>query len=353
MSNDRIKPSKINRRGFLRGAVAAVATAVAAAFIPEKTALGQADDEYPYQVYLPYVVVPRRPHGPSKLGIHTIFQNNALTYIQAIAEQGAHLAAVKAVDKFSWLQQVKEASPQTLNVGRSTKFADTVDLGKDLAEEARRVMDILLPEMEAHREYVDYWEVTNEMDLLDVDDYRRHAEIHFHFIDIAEREGFKIALFAWYAGTPEWEEMEGVVETGIFARAKEGGHILSLHEGTFAPPVTTGYGEPLPGRPRYPDRGILCCRYRWLYEDFLKPRDEVIPLLMTEFGMGPYASTGFQPAEWVAQMAWYDDRMREDDYVLSCCPFTLGPGTWPQWQIYDWEKALPDYAQYIVSLKDG
>jgi hypothetical protein len=192
-----------------------------------------------------------------------------------------------AIPEKTALGQADDEYP-SLNVGRSTKFADTVDLGKDLAEEARRVMDILLPEMEAHREYVDYWEVTNEMDLLDVDGYRRHAEIHFHFIDIAEREGFKIALFTWYAGTPEWEEME-----------------------------------------------------------------EVVPLLMTEFGMGPYASTGFQPAEWVAQMAWYDDRMREDDYVLSSCPFTLGPGTRPQWQIYDWEEALPDYAQYIISLKDG
>jgi hypothetical protein len=341
---------KISRRRMLKGSVAATAMALANAFARRKSLTVQADDDYPYKTYLPFISAPVRPHGPSKLGMHTILQNEALTYIRLIAQQGAHLAVVKAVDHFSWLEYVKQDSPQTLNVGRSTAFHDTVDLEGDLATEAQQAMDVILPEMELHREYVDYWEITNEMDPPGVDGYRKHAEIHFHFMDIAEREGFKTALFTWNAGTPEWEEMEAVVETGVFARAKEGGHILSLHEATFAPPVTTGYGEPLPGRPRYANRGTLCCRYRWLYEDFLKPRNEVIPLLMTEFIVGAYADIGYTPSEWMAQIAWYDDRMREDDYVIGCCPFTLGPVG--GWGTHDWEAALPDYAQYIISLKD-
>lgn len=342
---------KISRRRLLQGTVATTATALAAVLTGRKFVTSQADTTYPHDVHLPYVAASVRAHGPSKLGVHTIRPNNALAYIQAIAEQGAHMAVVKAVDEFDWLEQVKEISPQTLNVARSTAFHDTVDLEQDLASEAQRVMDIILPIMDLHRAYVDYWEITNEMDPPGVDGYRRHAQVHFYFMDIAEREGFKTALFTWNAGTPEWEETEAVVETGVFARAKEGGHIMSLHEGTFAPPITTGYGQPLPGRPAYPDRGELCCRYRWLYRDFLEPRNEVIPLLMTEFGLGAYADTGLTAAEWVAQVAWYDDRMREDDYVLGCCPFTLGPTG--QWSRHDWEEALPYYAQRIISLKDA
>jgi hypothetical protein len=236
-------------------------------------------------------------------------------------------------------------------VGRFTRFHDTVSLEGDLRANAQSVMDLILGDMDKHREYTDYWEITNEMDPVGAEGYRKHAEIHFHFMDIAEQNGFKIALFTWNAGTPEWEELQAVVETGVFGRAKEGGHILALHEGTFAPPVTTGYGEPLPSRPRYPNRGTLCCRYRWLYEDFLKPRNEVIPLLMSEFGMGAYAHTGFTPQEWVQEISWFDDRMREDDYVLACCPFTLGPVG--QWDDHDWEAALPYYAERIISLKDS
>jgi hypothetical protein len=339
----------ISRRRLLKGTVAATAMAIAAALTRQKSLTVQADDPYPYRLYLPYVVSPVQPHGPSKLGIHTIWPNNVVAYVQQIAQQGAHMSVVKSTDHFSFLKQVKEVSPKTLTVGRSTAFQDTVNLDEDLAAEAQRVMDVILPEIEFHREHVDYWEITNEMDPPGVDGYRKHAEIHFHFMDIAEREGIKIALFTWNAGTPEWEEMEGVVETGVFARAKEGGHILALHEGTFAPPITTGYGRPLPGRPTYPNRGELCCRYRWLYEDFLKPRNEVIPVVMTEFGMGPYAFSGLSPAEWVAHMAWYDDRMREDDYVLGNCPFTLGA---QGWEIYDWEEAMPYYIQRIIGLKD-
>ncbi len=345
------KPN-ISRRQLLKGAAAAAATAATGGFFQHKPAAVQAGENQDHAVYLPYVASPPRPHGPSKLGVHTILANNALYYVRLIANAGAHMAAVKALeDDLGWLQDVKTVSPLTVTVGRFTRFHDTVPLEGDLRTTAQDLMDRILPDMSTHRAYVDYWEITNEMDPPGAEGYRLHAELHFHLMDIAEQEGFKIALFTWNAGTPEWEEIEAVVETGVFGRAREGGHILALHEGTFAPPVTTGYGEPLPGRPRYPDRGTLCCRYRWLYEDFLKPRNEVIPLLLSEFGMGAYADTGFTPAEWVAEISWFDDRMREDDYVLACCPFTLGPVS--QWGSHDYEAALPFYAQRIISLKDA
>jgi hypothetical protein len=96
-------------------------------------------------------------------------------------------------------------------------------------------------------------------------------------MDIADREGYHLGLFSYSLGVPEWEEMRAVVETGVFGQAKAGGHALALHE--YAYPMNKWFGGPLPGRPTYPTRGPPACRYRWWYEDFLVPRDEVIPPL--------------------------------------------------------------------------
>jgi hypothetical protein len=225
--------------------------------------------------------------------------------------------------------------------------------------------------MEKHHDYVDYWEITNEMDPPSVDGYRQFAELHFHLMDIAEREGYKIALFSWNAGTPEWYELKAVVETGVFGRAKQGGHTLSIHEGTFGMQnIKTWYGNfdengnPDPSKngcslplqdgtstPSYMDRGALCCRYRWLYEDFLIPRDEVIPVLVSEFGMGQYRNRGQTPQEWVAELSWFDERMREDYYVLGNCLFTLG---WTgQWESHDFEQAMPKVVEHVIAMKDA
>jgi len=287
----------------------------------------------------------------SKIGLHSILSNNVQQYAQQAVNGGTYFRAIKAVDDIGWLKGIKEVSPKTLTFGRFTRFHDTVSLGGDLLVSATWAMDQILGDMDKHRSYVDYWEITNEMDPPSVDGYRRHAELHFHLMDIAEREGFKIALFTWNAGTPEYDEMQAVVETGVFGRAKQGGHILALHEGTFAPPVWTWYGEPLPGLPTYPDRGSLCCRYRWLYEDFLKPRNEVIPLLTSEFGIGHYRSTGLSPQDWAQQMTWYDERMREDYYVIGNCLFTLG---WVgQWESHDYEAAMPFVVEHVIAMKDA
>jgi hypothetical protein len=304
----------------------------------------------------------------SKIGLHGIFSNNIKKFTQQVIDGGTYYRAVKAVDDISWLKDIKAVSPKTLTFGRFTRFHDTVQMTGDLREEADWVMDQILSDMNTHRDYVDYWEITNEMDPPSVDGYRQFAELHFYLMEIAEREGFKIALFSWNAGTPEWDELQAVAETGVFGRAKQGGHTLSVHEGTFGMQnVKTWYGDydvngnhdpskkdgcSLPGQPHsYLDRGALCCRYRWLYEDFLKPRNEVIPVLISEFGMGQYRKRNQTPQAWVAELAWYDERMREDYYVIGNCLFTLG---WTgQWQSHDFEQAMPEVNRHVIGMKDA
>ncbi len=285
---------------------------------------------------------------PSKIGIHGIRPNRTGAFIEQVVAGGAYVATVKAVDDLGWLAHVKQVSPRTVTVGRLTRVAD-FPLNTNLRTEVRHAFDRVLPQWEANRASVDYWEIINEMDPPSVDGHRRLAEAMVYSMEIAEAEGFKLALFSYSMGVPEWDEIKAIVETGVFARAKQGGHILALHE--YAHPMNQWFGEPIPPRPPHPERGALTCRYRWWYDDFLVPRNEVIPLVISEAGttLG-IKELGLTVQQWVDQVAWYDERLREDPYVIGCHLFTLGPVQ--PWFKFDFEEALGLLAQRIIALKD-
>jgi len=156
---------------------------------------------------------------------------------------------------------------------------------------------------------------------------------------------------------PEWQDWAAIVETGVFAQAKAGGHILSLHEYNW-PKMNTSWGIGLPNQPAPdPERGVFACRYRHLYRDFLIPRDEVIPLAITECGLDPGLPSGETVIDpdwkrrWLKEMAWYDSKLVEDDYVIGAALFTLGGGD--RWEHFDFESLLADLQAYILMLKDA
>jgi len=207
------------------------------------------------------------------------------------------------------------------------------------------------------RQAVDYWEVTNEPlgGGVPSDVYGRLALLTIKCMDIAAANDLKLAIFGFNAGTPEWADMVAIVETGVFARAQAGAHILTLHEGVFGDgPIDkwwnvhfvdadgspigqdTGVTAPggwIPGAPVLEGGGALCLRYRFLYH-LLQQRGEVVPLFVSEF----YAGGSYDPADKagvVARMQWYDAQIAADDYVLGFAPFTLGPV--PDWKHQDYE----------------
>ena len=110
------------------------------------------------------------------------------------------------------------------------------------------------------------------------------------------------------------------------------------------------YGEPLPGRPTYPNRGPLACRYRWLYEDFLIPRNEVVPLFLTEVNIAKEMPT-VTANEWITQMKWYDTELRKDYYVIGAHLFTLGSAG--SWEEFEFGRFIPNLVNYMVSVKDA
>ena len=285
---------------------------------------------------------------PSKIGIHGIRPDGISRLLDQVGAAGAYVSTIKSVDDLGWLTGIKGISPQTVTVGRSNQVVDFYTEG-NLLEEARHMVNKVLPQWEANREGIDYWEIINEMDPPSIDGHRKIAEVMIHCMDLAEAEGFKLALFSYSRGVPEWDEMEAMVATGVFGRAKQGGHIFALHE--YAEPMDLYYGEPIPPHTAHPDRGALACRYRWWYDGFLIPRDEVIPLVISEAGTTRgMLELGLTPKQWVEQIIWYDERLREDPYVIGCHLFTLGPVH--PWFDFDFEDALEELGEYIISLKD-
>jgi hypothetical protein len=114
------------------------------------------------------------------------------------------------------------------------------------------------PELQGGR-VVDYWEIVNEPAPPGVAGYRRLAELMKLCMEKAERHGLKLGIFAFNAGTPEWAEMQAMVETGVFGRARQGGHILTLHEGVFYDwPIDQWWGHQIPGSPVVEGAGALC-----------------------------------------------------------------------------------------------
>jgi len=369
----------VSRRRFLKGAGTLGATALIQRLLEGVDPLAQAAgaresleppvvpgeataDDLDHLIYLPFVSS-HRPlaHGPSKLGLHTLRANNAVKFVRDVHDAGAHVALVKALDEFGYLRQVKEISPETVTVARwNPQLA--VDPSGDPAEKAAWMMGKHMPHWEYEKDVVDYWEVLNENTPPTVDGHVWLAHFFIECMNIAEANGYKLALFSYSVGVPQWHDWEAIVETGIFARAKEGGHILSLHEYNW-PVANYRWGEPTEDQPPYEDRGVLTGRYRYLYRDFLIPRDEVIPLAITESGLDPVLQQPGQPdnhwqERYVEEMIWWDTKLREDDYVIGAALFTIG--AIDPWKDYDYEELLwPDnpygsnFLDYIVSLKDA
>lgn len=357
------KPS--SRRRFLKQAAATVAWALGLAgstgspLAAETSPLShqgvrKTEGAQEQLLFLPYVSRSRTPRGPSKLGVHTIRPDGALDLVRRVSAAGAQVALVKALDDIGYLHQVKEVSPGTTRVARrQDPWGGGIGAEGDPVEAAQERMEWHMSAWEPDREWVDYWEVLNEPDPPGVDGHRWLAEFYVACMDIAGQNGYKLAIFSYSVGVPEWEEWQGIVETGVFEQAQAGGHILALHEYNW-PYIDERWGEALPGRTLGLDRGILTGRYRHLYEDFLIPRGLVIPLAITEAGYDPSVVGQGWDGDWksryVSEMAWYDDKLREDDYVIGCALFTLGGiGIWRDW---DYEDLLDDLRDYILSLKD-
>jgi hypothetical protein len=181
--------------------------------------------------------------------------------------------------------------------------------------------------------------------------------------------GFRAAIGSFATGVPEFDEF--VAFLPAIQAAKQYGAILSLHE-YGAPTFDYLVGTPLPGWPPHPDRGVLALRYRWWYEELLKPRNLVIPLVITEAGVDGILMSGQRPGPdglgwtefsdywsqigiggwsdgYIRQLAWYDGELRRDDYVIGFTIFTAG--AIEGWTTYEINSILPQIAGYVAEVR--
>lgn len=303
--------------------------------------------------------------GLSKLGLHVQWNNSPeiMEYVRRIKPP-----VIKTVGDFGFLADLKRESPSTLVIGRLQEFdrQHGISLEGDPLAAAQNYVAQRLETYQANP-LVDYWEGINEPGVQGRMAW--FAAFEAERVRIMAQHGFRCTVGTFSAGVPEWEEFEAFLPA--VQAAKEHGGIMALHE-YDAPTLNRSAGAGLPNHPNYADRGALALRYRWWYEDFLKPRGLVIPLVISEAGVdglignrpgpkghgwqdfaGYWADQGLgndDIAAYLAQLAWYDSELRKDDYVLGCAVFTAGP-MGDDWESYDITDMLRQLAHYAVKLQ--
>ncbi|MGD2144140.1 MAG: hypothetical protein PVF54_06650 [Anaerolineae bacterium] len=291
----------------------------------------------------------------SRIGVHAIQPNGVPSFAEDLVDGGTRFPVVKAVDDVGWLPGVKEISPDSITIARlvlpNEGCSGVEDRSFSLEAHAEASLAKVMERIGSDprlADAVDYWEVYNEPDPPGAEGYRQLAQLQIVTMDVAEREGLRLALFSLNAGTPEWNEMQAMVETGVFARAKQGGHILALHEGTFdTHDPTSVWGDRIPGSPKVEGAGPLNFRYRYLYH-LLRQRDEVIPVVISEWYCGDEQSASAETL--VDALKWYDSEASKDYYFWGVCPFTLGPTS--RWRHSDYGRVYRGLIGYMIGVRD-
>lgn len=291
----------------------------------------------------------------SKLGIHCIVPGQTMPSVRAAVQRGVVWPVVKGVDNAGLALDVKQASPETITITRFVNerwdSAQDCDTWSDevFTRGAQETIQQIFDRTNAdERRAADFFEVLNEADPPGSAGWRALGRFGCEVVREADRRGLKVALPAFNAGTPEWDELVALVDTGLFGLLKAGGHLLTVHEGVFGQvPIDSGAGDTIPGAPAVANAGSMCGRYRFLYH-LLEQRDEVVPCVVSEFYTGDFYSA--PPEAQMARFAWYDRLVRQDWYVLAVLPFTVDPS--PGWMHQNYTYCLPAMLDYLAAERD-
>lgn len=305
----------------------------------------------------------------SKLSLHFVRGSPAsYTFLQE-----ARPGFVKLVDAaLTWSPDLRREFPAMLQIGRITDEDHSLEQ-MDPVRAAKLYIATLLPLYQKYPD-IDYWEGWNEWNPKtrgDAAAWQWYTHFEGARACLMQQQGYKAIIGNFATGRPEFKEM--LLFVPAIRIGLKCGAILGLHEYS-APTMQYGYGSGIPNRPNYPDRGMLTFRYRFWYEDLLKPLDLPIPLAITEFGIdggidagrpGPRAAGGWldyvQSGYWkdigldananqayIAQLAWYDSEMRKDPYVIGAAIYTAGAYGYDSFEV---DTLLPELTNYMRSLQ--
>ena len=316
------------------------------------------------------LATPFPPGPPSKLGVH--IERNINQLFDLLATQAVSAVTTLELDA-GLAEQIKGTSPNTKLIGRLGSMPQANLASMDPIADARAFVDRLMPIAgdERRRATFDGWIAYNEPVASNADEMKRLAEFDAERTRLSADQGIRSVIGNFGTGQPPlemWEHYLPAVQT-----AKETGGWLGLHE--YSAP-TIYYLTTREDQGRYPgvspeDTGWLTLRYRHVYNQFLKPADLAIPLVFTELGVdglvaerpGPpdprgwkdfqsfWAENGYGlwgPGAYIEQLAWYDEAMRQDDYVIGGCIYGLGTSN--QWLSYDIQGPAAAVLQQYLSV---
>ena len=312
---------------------------------------------------------PFPPGPPSKLGIFVGHNDPAV--FDLVKTQGVSVVKTLELDA-NFVAEIKRASPHTKIIGRIA--LDQINLAAiDPIAEARRFVDAVLPYADdpARRPYFDGWESYNEPVAGTYDEMARLGEFEAERTRLLGDRGIRSVIGNFGTGQPpmeQWPAFLPAIQTAIQYDGWQG-----LHE--YSAP-TMYYLSSVEGKGRYPgvtpqDTGWLTLRYRKVYNEVLNPAGLQLPLVMTELGVdglvqnrpGPPDGRGWQdfqgywaengyglwgPGAYVEQLVWYDNAMRQDDYVIGGTIYALAPTA--GWESYDIRGACAGVLQQYLSV---
>jgi hypothetical protein len=297
---------------------------------------------------------PFPPGPPSKLGL--FIGHNDPELFRLLETQAVTVVKTLELDA-NFLRQIKETSPNTKIIGRID--LPQIDLPTlDPLPAARAFVDRVLVYADdpARRPYIDGWEAYNEPVAANADEMAKLAAFEAERTRLLGERGIRSVIGNFGTGQPPLELWPAFFPALQAAQQYDGW--LGLHE--YSAP-TIYYLSTRENMGRHPgvapgDTGWLTLRYRKVYNDILRPAGLALPLVLTELGVdglvaerpgppdamgwkdfqGYWAENGYGlwgPGAYIEQLVWYDNAMRQDDYVIGGTIYALAPTA--GWESYD------------------
>lgn len=302
------------------------------------------------------------------IGIGAESTNQAVPLMQKFHNAGADVAGVIAVENPGLCTDAKKINPSIPTIARWLNPNNKWERGHDVfnwpqAERedfaAKGIQMILDRTNDEEFDNCDYFcPGINEPDPPEPNGagYKALAEVMILLCNEATRRSvglskpIKLAIPGFNAGTPEFNEMQAMVATGLLDVMKARGDILMFHEGPgFGQPTWDGFGDLIPGAPRVPPyAGSLCGRLNYWY-GLLGAK---VPFAVTEFYDGNTRDT--PPAQRVASIIWYDKLLRHNPYAMFFAPFEITDIVDGPWWRWDFTPAYqsPEMLAYMVAERN-
>lgn len=301
------------------------------------------------------MATPFPPGPPSKLGLHV--ERNVPQLFELLETQAVSAITTLELDG-GFASDIKRISPKTKLIGRLGALPQADLSSMEPISAAHAFVDQLVPIAEEGRRqpHFDAWMAYNEPVASNAEEMARLADFEAERTRLMAERGLRSVIGNFGTGQPPLELWEPFLPAVQAAQQYDGW--LGLHE--YSAP-TIYYLTTRENQGRYPgvtaaDTGWLTLRYRHVYNEILKPRGLAIPLVFTELGVdglvaerpGPSDARGWKdfqdfwaengyglwgPGAYVEQLVWYDEAMRQDEYVIGGCIYGLG--TSAQWLSYD------------------